>query len=62
MSGKFNLGHRADGLVGFASKSAHRKPTLADAISERIVHDSHSIVISGEISMRERKGLSTKTS
>jgi DNA replication protein DnaC len=37
--------------------------TLADAITDMIVHDSHSIVISGEISMRERKGLSTdKTS
>lgn len=35
------------------------EPTLADAISDRIVHDSHTIVIGGEISMRERKGLST---
>ncbi len=31
------------------------EPTLADAISDRIVHDS--IAISGKISMRERKGL-----
>jgi DNA replication protein DnaC len=33
------------------------EPTLADAINDRIVHDSHTIVISGETSMRERKGL-----
>lgn len=34
------------------------EPTLADAISDRIVHDSYSIVISGGTSMRERKGIS----
>ena len=33
------------------------EPTLADAINDRIVHDSHTIVISGETSMRERKGV-----
>jgi DNA replication protein DnaC len=37
------------------------EPTLADAICDRIVHDSYRIVIAGgadSISMRQRKGLS----
>lgn len=33
-------------------------PTLADAIADRIVHDSYKIVIEGKDSMRRRKGLS----
>lgn len=32
-------------------------PTLADAICDRIVHDSYTIVIAGDDSMRKRKGI-----
>ena len=34
------------------------EPTLADAICDRIVHDSYTIVIGGADSMRKRKGIS----
>lgn len=33
------------------------EPTLADAICDRIVHDSYTIVIGGTDSMRKRKGI-----
>jgi DNA replication protein DnaC len=32
-------------------------PTLADAICDRIAHDSYTVLISGDESMRKRKGL-----
>jgi DNA replication protein DnaC len=32
-------------------------PTLADAICDRIAHDSYTIVVSGDESMRKRKGI-----
>ncbi len=32
-------------------------PTLADAICDRIVHDSYTIVLAGDNSMRKRKGI-----
>ena len=33
------------------------EPILADAICDRIVHDSYTIVIGGKDSMRKRKGI-----
>jgi len=45
----------------FAPAGWHAKigeNTLADAILDRIVHDSYSIYIDGDDSMRKRKGLS----
>lgn len=45
----------------FLTEGWHEKigdPTLADAIADRIVHDSYKILIQGKESMRRRKGLS----
>ena len=37
------------------------EPTIADAICDRIVHDSYTLVIRGEESMRKHKGLTAST-
>jgi len=37
------------------------EPTLADAVVDRIVHDSYTIVIEGKESMRKRKGLTEES-
>ena len=47
----------------FAAGGWHEKigeNTLADAILDRIVHDSYTVFIDGKISMRERHGLHEK--
>jgi DNA replication protein DnaC len=44
----------------FAPEGWHAKIgeiTIADAILDRIVHNSHEIIIAGEESMRKRKGI-----
>jgi len=46
----------------FAPEGWHEKiseQTMADAILDRIVHNSHHILIDGEDSMRKRKGISS---
>lgn len=37
------------------------EPTLADAICDRIAHDSYTIFVKGTESMRKRKGLPEET-
>jgi len=48
----------------FSAKGWHSRigseGTLADAILDRIVHDSYEILIAGEDSMRRRKGINSK--
>jgi DNA replication protein DnaC len=44
--------HDIDGWHGMIGD-----PTLADAIRDRIAHDSYTIMIEGDDSMRERKGI-----
>ncbi|WP_460323856.1 ATP-binding protein [Alkalibacterium psychrotolerans] len=45
-------------LVGWHEKLG--QALVADAILDRIVHDSNSILIDGEMSMRERHSLKSK--
>ena len=37
------------------------EPTVADAICDRIVHDSYTLIVKGEESMRKHKGLAANT-
>ena len=41
--------------------NGYQHPILADAICDRIVHDSYTLVVEGKESMRKRKGISEDT-